>query len=189
MASSLEGNKIVAAVLLAGIITVGSGVVSRMIYRPHGLHQNAYRVAGAEAPAAATPVALAAVAPIGERLTAADTGKGAAGAKVCAACHSFDKGGANKVGPGLWEVVDRPIGKHEGFSYSPVIAGKGGAWDYAALDAFIANPKEWAPGTKMSFAGVADPKKRADIIAYLRSLADKPAPLPQASSAPAAPRS
>lgn len=189
MASSLEGNKIMAAVLVAGIITVGSGVISRIIYAPHSIHENAYRVANAAVPSAAAPVAAAAVEPIGVRLTAADTGKGAAGAKVCVACHSFEKGGANKVGPGLWNIVDRPIGKHDGFAFSPAIAGKSGAWDYAALDGFIANPKEWAPGTKMSFAGVPDPKKRADIIAYLRSLADTPAPLPQASTAPTAPRS
>jgi cytochrome c2 len=121
----------------------------------------------------------------GSRSRPADPARGQAAARVCVACHSFEKGGADKIGPGLWDIVNREIGKHGGYAYSSVLAGMGGVWDYAALDAFIAAPRAYAPGTKMSFAGIGDAKRRADIIAYLRSLADEPAPLPQAAEAPA----
>ena len=100
-------------------------------------------------------------------------------AKKCAACHSFEQGGPNKIGPGLWGVVNRPVGGAADFAYSDVMAGHGGAWDYESLDAFLTNPKEWAPGTKMAFAGLKKPKDRANLILYLRSLADSPEPLPE----------
>jgi cytochrome c len=76
-------------------------------------------------------------------------------------------------------VVNRPIGSHEGFSYSEVLAGKSDqVWDYDHLNQFLLSPKSYAPGTKMSFAGISKDTERADVIAYLRSLADEPAPLP-----------
>ena len=99
-------------------------------------------------------------------------------AKKCTSCHGLDKGGANKVGPNLWGVVNRDIGAHEGFAFSEALTGKEGVWDYEQLNAFLANPKTYAPGTKMAFAGVGKDAERADLIAYLRSLADQPAPLP-----------
>ena len=96
-------------------------------------------------------------------------------AKKCAACHSFDKGGANKVGPNLWGVVSRPIAAHEGFSYSAALAEKKGQpWTYDDLNHFLASPKAYAPGTKMSFAGISKDTERANLLAYLRTLADEP---------------
>lgn len=178
--ASLEGNKLFAAILTAGIVGVGSAVFSGILYHPHELEEPVYVVeaaatgeteAAAEAPAEAVP--------IGVLLAAANAEAGAGVAKKCAACHSFDKGGANKVGPALWGVVNRPIASHEGFAYSEALAGKSGdAWDYEHLNAFIHNPKGYAPGTKMSFAGISKDSDRADLIAYLRTLADEPAPLP-----------
>jgi cytochrome c len=188
MASSLEGNKVFAAILVAGIIASGSAVFSRILYGPEELHESVFRVEGAE-PAVAEAAPPAEAEPIAVRLAAADAGAGQAAARVCVACHSFEKGGANKVGPALWGVVNRGIAGHEGYSYSTALTGKGGVWDYDALDGYIASPRGWAPGTKMSFAGIGDPQRRAEIIAYLRSLADSPAPLPQASLAPPAPGS
>ena len=82
------------------------------------------------------------------------------------------------MGPGLYGVVERPIASHEGFAYSDSLKGKGGKWDYASLDHFIEAPKGFASGTKMAYGGEKDPARRADIIAYLRSLSDNPAPLP-----------
>jgi cytochrome c len=180
MAGALEGNKIAAAILTAGIVAVGSGVFSNILYHPHELEEPVYRVEGApkEGGGEAEPATEEAQ-PIGALLASASVESGEKAAKKCAACHSFDKGGANKVGPNLWGVVNRSIGSHEGFSYSEALAGKSGdAWDYEHLSQFLANPKTYAPGTKMSFAGIRKDTERADVIAYLRSLADEPAPLP-----------
>jgi cytochrome c len=104
---------------------------------------------------------------------------GAATFKICAACHSPDKGGANKVGPALWGIVGRKIGGMDGFNYSEGIKGKGGEWTYDQLVAFINNPKAYAAGTKMAYAGLADPEKLADLMAYLGTLSDTPVPLPK----------
>lgn len=179
MASSLEGNKLAAAILTAGIIAVGSSVLSDLLYRPHVPKERAFQVATPEsAPAEKAAAPAAAVEPIAVRLASADAEAGKAAAKKCASCHSFDKGGKNGVGPNLWGVVGAKKGHAEGFAYSAALVGTGGEWTYEALDAFIANPKAYAPGTKMSFAGIAKPDERANVIAYLRSLADSPAPLP-----------
>jgi cytochrome c len=182
MASSLEGNKIFAAVLTAGIIAVGSGVLSGMLYHPKELEEPAYRVAVAEDDgAAAEAEAAEAVAeePIGVLLASADPAEGEKIAKKCVACHSFDQGGANKVGPALWDIVNRDIGGLGDFGYSEVLANHEGDWTYENLSGFLAKPKEWAPGTKMNYAGIGKGSDRADLIAYLRSLSDNPAPLPE----------
>jgi cytochrome c len=180
MAGSLEGNKIAAAILTAGIIGAGANVFSHILYSPHELEEPVYRV---EAAASAAPTAEAAGAaeakPIGELLASANPKAGEAVAKKCASCHDFGKGGANKIGPGLYGVVNRPIASHEGFSYSEALSGKKGEpWDYDHLNSFLTSPKDYAPGTKMAFAGLSKDSDRANVIAYLRTLADQPAPLP-----------
>lgn len=140
--------------------------------------------AAATQQAAAAPAAPAAagsdVTPIADRLKTADVAAGEKTSKVCTACHSFADSGANKVGPGLWEVVNRKPGTHEGFKYSPAMVtfGETHTWDYATLDVYLANPKAEVPGNKMAFAGVKKPEDRANLIAYLRSLSANPAPLP-----------
>jgi cytochrome c2 len=111
-------------------------------------------------------------------LAHADAAAGEKDAKKCAACHNFKEGGPAKIGPPLWGVVGRDIASVEDFSYSAALAGKEGAWDYQNLDAFLTEPRGWVPGTKMAFAGIKKPEERADVILYLRSLSDEPAPLP-----------
>ena len=111
-------------------------------------------------------------------LASADIGAGERAARRCAACHSFEQGGANGVGPNLWAVVGADIANHAGFSYSGALQGLEGTWTYAALDAFIENPAGYASGTAMSYRGLGNDETRLELIAYLRSLSDNPMPLP-----------
>ena len=112
------------------------------------------------------------------RLAAADQAAGKKVFKKCKACHTTEQGGKNRVGPNLWNVVGGPKAHADGFSYSDAITGLGGDWTYADLDAYLTKPKDFAPGTKMSFAGLKKPEDRAAVISYLRSLSDAPKPLP-----------
>jgi cytochrome c len=131
--------------------------------------------AKAVAPAAK---AVAAIAPVAPLLAAANIENGKAKFRLCVACHTPAEGGKNLVGPNLWNIVNRARGAADGFSYSPGMKAKGGAWSYEDLNSFLANPKQFLPQTKMAFAGLPKPEDRADVIAYLRTLSPSPAPLP-----------
>jgi len=179
MASSLEGNKIIAAVLTAGILASGAGVFSRILYAPETPEEPAYVVASAEAPAEGGEAEEAGPEPIAARLAAADVGAGEGAIRQCAACHTFEEGAGNRVGPALWGVVGREIGGLDDFNYSDALASLDDVWTYENLDGFLENPRDWAPGTSMSFAGISDAEQRADVILYLRSLAEEPEPLPE----------
>jgi cytochrome c len=127
---------------------------------------------GAAAPLAAAPVDL------GTLLASADPVRGERTAQVCASCHTFNQGGANRIGPNLWGVVGRDIGGRGGFAYSPAVAGHPGAWTYEELDRWLASPARAIPGTKMAFNGVKNPKDRANLLAYLGTLGAARAPYP-----------
>ncbi|AWK87457.1 c-type cytochrome [Azospirillum thermophilum] len=178
---SMEWNKIFGAVLLAGLIAMLTGFAAQVLVRPHKLEKSAYVVATPEGQAkpADTAGAPAGPAPIGPLLAKADPAAGQTAAKACAACHSFDKGGANKVGPNLYGIVGNHKGHLQGFAYSDALVKTGGEWTYDELNKFLYDPKGYAPGTKMTFAGLKKDQERANVIAYLRSLADSPQPLPQ----------
>ncbi|NTJ41013.1 cytochrome c family protein [Agrobacterium larrymoorei] len=137
--------------------------------------------AGAEAAAPAVPIA--------QLLASADAAKGETVFKKCASCHTSESGGPNKVGPNLFDVVNRPIASHAGFSYSAGMKdfskGSSEKWDYDHLSYFIEAPKKHVPGTAMGFAGIKKDTERADLIAYLRTLSASPAPLPDPNAAPA----
>ena len=125
------------------------------------------------------PVAADTLAPIGPHLSQASPSKGERIFMLCKACHTVEKGAAHKVGPNLWGVVDRPIASLKGFAYSPALKKlKENLWDYEQLNHFLNNPQKLAPQTRMGFAGLKSQQERADIIAYLRTLSDKPVPLP-----------
>ncbi len=111
-------------------------------------------------------------------LSAANAERGAKLVKKCVACHSFTKGGPNKVGPALYGIVGRDVAAVPGFSYSKALRGKGGKWTYEMLDCFLAKPRKCVPGTKMAFAGLKKARDRADLIAHMRMLSDNPLPLP-----------
>lgn len=140
--------------------------------------------------AAGAGEAAAAATPIADLLAKADAAAGEAVFKKCASCHTDSKGGANKVGPNLYDLVNRPIGTHEGFAYSAAMKdfSKGGAevWDFEHLNHFLAAPKKYIAGTAMGFAGVKKDDERANLIAYLRTMADAPVALPAPGAAEAA---
>jgi cytochrome c len=178
MASS-NGNKIFMAVLTAVLVALIAGFISKKLMQPHFPAERAYKIDVPDAPVAAVaPAAPAAPDPVSALLAAADIQAGQNLTKACAACHSFDKGGANRVGPNLWGIVNAKHGHAEGFAYSDAIKNLPGVWDYENLNKFLAGPKAYAPGTKMNFAGLKKVEERAALIAYLRTLADSPAPLP-----------
>ncbi|MBX9741693.1 MAG: cytochrome c family protein [Beijerinckiaceae bacterium] len=174
---SFEFNKIAGAVLGALLFLMGIGIFSDAIFHRAPPKTAAYNLPAEEAAPAAAAAAGPSV-PLPELLAKADAKRGETLSKPCAACHTFEKGGADKIGPHLYGVVARPIASASGFAYSDALKGKGGEWSYAALDQFIANPRGYANGTKMAYGGEKDPARRADILAYLRSKADTPAPLP-----------
>ena len=176
----MEFNKIFAAILTAGLVAMMSSFISRKVIHPEVPEKPAYLVAGmeTETPAAAAPTGPE---PILALLASADVAKGQNIAKACAACHSFDKGGPNKVGPNMYNIVGGKKAHMDSFSYSSALAAKGGVWGYDELNHFLYKPKDYIQGTKMSYAGLKKPEERAAVIAYLRSLSDNPAPLPSAA--------
>lgn len=178
--NSFELNKIAGAFLGTLLFAMGLNVISGAIFSHVRLVKPAYPLpAEQESAAAGNGAPAPSIAPIAQRLASADVKKGEADAKACQACHSFEKGGSAKAGPPLYGVVGRPKGSVEGFGYSEAVKSKGGNWTYDDLDQFLANPKAYAQGTKMVYAGESDPSKRADLIGYLHILSDNPEPLPE----------
>jgi cytochrome c len=177
--SSLEFNKIAGAVLATGLLVLGLKNFGSELFKTEAPEKPGYAIEVAQA--AATDGAAAAKAePLPVLLAKADVSKGMAGAKACAACHDFTKGGVNKVGPALWNVVGRKMGSADGFTYSDGFKAMGDKpWEFDALNAWLKAPKEYIAGTKMAFGGIRNDQDRANVIAYLDSLSDAPQPLPK----------
>ena len=187
--NTYELNKVFGAILFAGLTAMTAWLISLAAYGKleHGHHERVihYQVAGLEQDGAmeghgeaAADEAEEPAVPLAALLAEADPAKGQKVFKKCAACHTVDEGGRNKVGPNLWNIVNRTIASHEGFSYSDAMAALEGVWDFERLDAFTADPKGTVPGTKMAFKGVSKDGDRANVLAYLRSLSAEPAELP-----------
>ncbi len=175
----MEINKLVAAVLVAGLVFMAISVGVDELWHENTLEATVYAVPETGDGAAAVETVAEDLGPsLIELLAMADTAAGEKVAKKCTACHNLAKGGPNKVGPNLWDIVGNDVAGRAGYNYSNVLSGLDGDWSFEALDAFLTKPKAFAPGTKMSFGGIKKPGDRANIIAFLRMLSDNPVALP-----------
>ena len=182
---SYELNKILGALLFTCLCLLSLNIAAEAVFHPAKPAKPGMEVVVQAGPAAGPAGAPAAEEPIEKLLASATVEKGEASAKKCAACHTFGKGEPNRVGPNLYGVVGRERGSHSGFNYSAGMKAKPGKWTIEDLNAFLTNPKGFIPGTSMTFAGLPRGSERADVIAYLNSKSDSPAPLPKAAEAAA----
>jgi cytochrome c len=179
---SFELNKILGAILFTCLVLLALNIAAGALFTPEPPKKPGYEIAVQEEPGAAPAAAPGAEEPIEVALASADPKRGQQATRVCQTCHTFEKGGPNKIGPNLWGVVGRPKGTEGGFAYSDAIKSKGGEWTVDDLNKFLTSPRSFAPGTKMSFAGLQRANQRADVIAYLNTLSDNPKPLPTAAA-------
>ncbi|WP_380874911.1 hypothetical protein ACFB49_02120 [Sphingomonas sp. DBB INV C78] len=177
-------NTIAGWALAGGIAALGLSILTGEYFKGHRPEKMGYVVEGVEEEGAGG--AAEAEKPIEFYLASADPAKGADVFKKCAACHNADKGGANALGPNLWGALGKPHGHVPGFAYSPALKGVPGTWDWKSMSDWLHNPKKYAPGTKMTFAGLSKPEDRANVIAYLNQQSDSPLPMPAAPAETAA---
>ena len=188
--NSFELNKIFGAILGTLVFVMGVGFIADEIYAPIEGRGAGYALPEPAAEGEAGAPEEPGIAPIAARMQTASAEAGASLITRCQACHDYSPANENRTGPGLYGIVGHPIGGHDGFAYSDALAALGAdgeVWDYEHLDGFLESPRNYAPGTKMSFAGLPDPEDRADLIAFLRENSDEPYPLPEAPAETAAP--
>lgn len=181
--SGLEVNKILASIFVAFIVIGLISILGDAIINGKNNEQvkNAYYIDITEMKTS-NAIANTENEEISEQismfLTSASFEKGEKLFKKCSACHSYEKGGANKVGPNLWNIINRPKASIQDFTYSKALAEFSGNWGYEELNQFLFKPKEYIQGTKMNFSGLKKEEDRADLLLFLREQADIPADLP-----------
>jgi cytochrome c len=182
--NSFELNKILGAVLGTCLILLALNIGANALFRPQAPAKPGFAIAAATHEGAGAPAAKEPEVPLPTLLAKANIEKGKNTAKQCQACHTFEKGGPNRVGPNLWGIVDDERGKDRGgFNFSQAMKTKGGKWTFDELNKFLKAPRDYIPGTAMTFAGISNDQQRADVIAFLDTLADNPVPLPKAEAA------
>lgn len=181
-----RNNTIAGWALFSGVVALGLGSLSAHYFladkqeRPEKLGYEIEGVVSSEGGAGAAEEGIEA------RLAKGDAAKGEATFKKCASCHTINAGGANGIGPNLHGVVGEAVAVGRGgFAFSDALKSHGGKWDWATMDAWLKNPKAFAAGTKMSFAGIGDAAERANLLVYLNAQGSN-LPLPAAPAAPAA---
>ena len=180
---SFEINKIVACILIVALVFIGLANFGEILYEVEKPKIAHYQIEGVENVQTASSSVVTEETPVIEEesiielLAAADIDKGAKVFKKCSQCHVVEKDGANKIGPALWNIVNKDIGSKEDFKYSKAMAAFEGDWTYEQLNSYLHNPKKYIEGTKMAFAGLKKSSDRANVILYLRSFSDNPAPI------------
>ena len=176
-------NTIAGWVLFAGIVALGSSIVAGETFHSERPEEMGYPIEGVVQEGEGGAEAEK---PIAFYLATADAAAGEQVFKKCTACHNADQGGANALGPSLYGVMGNPVASHPGFAFTDALKGKGGSWDWDTMSAWLASPKTFAPGTKMTFAGLSNPQDRANVMAFLNSRDASPLPVPAAPAEAAA---
>ena len=178
---SFEINKIIAAVLMVALLVIGIGKLSSLIFFVEKPKTPGYAVEVASTDASSTDTSMEVVEAKVDISALMAMGDATAGEKVfkkCAACHSIVKGGKNKIGPALYNVVGRQVGGVSDYKYSKALSEYKKDWTFEELNGFLLKPSKWIKGTKMAFAGLRKESDRASVIKYLNENSDNPIPLP-----------
>ena len=177
---SFELNKIIAAILMVALLVIGIGKISNVIFYVEKPKTPGYAVEVEQVASTSTSTENTAVEKIdiSSLMTMGDVVAGKKIFKKCAACHSITKGGKNKIGPALYNVVGRKVGEVTDYKYSKALAAYDKEWNFEELNGFLTKPAKYIKGTKMAYAGLKKEKDRASIIKYLNQNSDSPVPLP-----------
>ena len=177
---SFELNKIIAAILMVALLVIGLGKIADSVFYVKKPKKPGYQIevesqltsVTSEAVKVVEKIDIAAIMALG------DVTSGEKIFKKCAACHSINKGGKNKIGPALYNIVGRAVGGVDNYKYSKALASYGKEWTFEELNGFLLKPASYIKGTKMSYAGLRKEKDRASVIKYLNQKSDSPKPLP-----------
>ena len=174
-------NKIIVSVVLAIILVLGINKIADSIFHVEKPEKSAYQVTNVTTVASTTSTeANSTTSDTGNIMVLFASTSAAEGEKVfkkCAACHSINEGGANKIGPALWGALGRKVGSLPDYKYSKAMAAYEKSWSFEEMNGFLIKPKDWIKGTKMSFAGLKNPKERAAVILYMNENSNAPLPI------------